>query len=88
MHYQDEREFETPQMLPLSGLTAVVPGLFSDPMYRSYELHENETDAMVWVNTLSANSSKSTLLEAGCSWQNGEMCQHTRASKQKYVMCS
>jgi len=34
MHYQDEREFETPQMLPLSGLTAVVPGLFSDPMYR------------------------------------------------------
>jgi len=27
-HYQDEREFETPQMLPLTGLTAVVPGLF------------------------------------------------------------
>jgi len=30
-HYQDEREFETLQMLPLSGLTAVVPGLFPDP---------------------------------------------------------
>lgn len=30
-NYQDDREFGTPHMLPLSGLTAVVPGLFPDP---------------------------------------------------------